>query len=94
LFYKGYTWLNAATKRKKKLSVIRRMHGSFARKRIQVALVDDAQMAAVGMTLRAIKRALLGLVKALPTKIKKDTNNAFLPEAGAVSGSFRVERLV
>jgi hypothetical protein len=67
LFYKGYTWLNAATKRKKKLSVIRLTPGSFARKRTQVASADDGLMVAVVTMLRAIKRAQLGLVKALPT---------------------------
>jgi hypothetical protein len=49
------------------------MHGSFVRKRTQVALADDAQMAAVGMMPRVIKRALLGLVKALPTRIETPT---------------------
>lgn len=66
-FIKGYTWLNAATKRKKKLSVIRLTRGSFARKRTRVALADDALTAADVTTLRAIKRVQLGLVKALLT---------------------------
>jgi hypothetical protein len=64
LFYKGYSWLNAATKRKKKLSVIRLMRGSFVRKQTPVALVDDALMAAVVTMLRAIKKVQLGRVKA------------------------------